>query len=306
MIFRTTVHLQVPTQALIDYLCGRFTYHSRDEWCTHIADGRVCVGGVAATAELGLTGGESLSYDAPAFEEPEADTRFTVVYRDDWLMAVNKPGALLVHRAGKAFTRNLVHLVRSGAAGDGWDKACAVNRLDRETSGVVLLVREPGDFESFGTALRSDESLKSYTAVVAGSFDDSIREIDAPIGKPDGDSRESYRHAVMAGGKNATTRVLEMTHAGAEFSVVRLAPVTGRTHQIRLHCAHVGCPILGDRLYGGAPWRTESATHPVHIARQALHCDSMELRHPKLGTKVLVSAPLPADMSDLIAKLAST
>jgi len=294
MRFRSTVPPQSAGLSLSRYLARRFTYHSEQEWIGHIVEGRVLVSGGRAPAERAVAAGEEVTYDAAPFEEPEADLAFTVVYEDERLIGVDKPGNLLVHRAGKAFTRNLVYQIRSGASGPAWPEAAAANRLDRETSGVVILVKRSGDVRRVTMALAAESAEKRYVAVVAGQFDPQRREIDAPIGR-DPASPLAYRHAVRPDGKPARTRVLSVEHREG-YSIVRLAPVTGRTHQIRLHCASVGCPIVGDRLYG-RPGDREL------LARQALHCERIAFTHPWTRQPCVIEAPVPEDMLGLIRRL---
>lgn len=299
MEFRSKVPSHLAGLILVEYLARRFTYHSEASWREHVAAGRVRVNGGAAAPEQMVDVQDLVSYIPEPFDEPEADTNYRVVYEDEWLMGVAKPGNLLVHRAGNAFTRNLIHLVRTGEHGPAVPDAVAVNRLDRETSGVVLLARRPSDTHAFTKALRADGAAKRYTAVVQCETPPAIGSIVAPIGKDPHAGAESYRHAVLSeGGKHAVTRVLGCDRLSRSYAVLDLQAVTGRTHQVRLHCAHVGCPVIGDRLYG-----VNRGTAAACLPRQALHCREMTFEHPFLKHAVTVAAPLADDLVGLVERL---
>jgi 23S rRNA pseudouridine1911/1915/1917 synthase len=303
MQFRCTVPRQFGGMPLEAYLAQRFTYQTLPQWREIVAQGRVRVGGAVAAGGATVAGGAEICYEPEEFEEPAADLNYRVVYEDDWLLGIDKPGDLLVHRAGKSFTNNLVTQIREGK-GPLCPDAAAVNRLDRETSGIVLVARRAAHMAAFASALHRDDARKEYVAIVNGRFDQSLKEIDAPIGR-EGSGAESYRHGVVAGGKSAITRVLRVRHLGDSHSLVRLSLVTGRTHQVRVHCAHVGCPVVGDRLYGAssAAGAQRGALREGLIARQALHCERVDLWHPFLKQTITIHAPIPADMESVLQKL---
>jgi len=290
---------------LASYLTARFTYHDSERWTALIGDGRVLLNGRVTRPDSIVEPGDDVTYIPEPFDEPPADTGFRIVYQDDWMLGIDKPANLLVHRAGRSFTNNLVYLLRHGGPGRCWPQATAVNRLDRLTSGLVLAATRAEYTRAIAGALQAGEARKEYCAVVHGRFDPACTQIDAPIGK-DPDSPLSYRHAVLStGGKSATTRVAGVEHLSADASIVRLVPLTGRTHQLRLHCAYVGHPIIGDPLYGcHRKQEGASGAEPeAALDRQALHCASVTIRHPFSGTLITITAPLPSDMGELIDTL---
>lgn len=303
MIFRSRVPHQSSGLSLVEYLARRFTYHSPAQWHGLVSAGRLAVNGQPVAADVAVAAGDEVAYTPEPFDEPEADLSFDVVFEDEWFLAIDKPGNLLVHRAGRSFTNNLVYQIRAGSRTAAFPNAAAVNRLDRETSGLVIIAKESSQCGAFAAALRSAQAHKEYLAVVHAGHGLRQGEINAPIG-PDPSASMQYRHAVLEqGGKQALTLVLQVRPLGDRFALARLEPVTGRTHQLRLHCAHVGCPIVGDRLYGidGEAKRDCAGL----IGRQALHCAGMRFSHPFITRPVALSAPLPDDLTALLKRLST-
>ena len=302
-------HSRVPHdragRSLVHYLAARFTYHDTARWTELIECQRVLLNGRPCRPDSVVRAGDDVAYLPEPFTEPPANTAFRIVYQDEWIVGVDKPSNLLVHRAGRSFTSNLIYLLRNGEQGKAWPNATAVNRLDRLTSGVVIIATRGEHCIAFADALQSKDARKEYCAIVYGLFDPACESIDAPIGK-DPQSPLAYRHAIRnEGGKNALTHIIGVEHLAGRFSIVRLMPVTGRTHQLRLHCAHVGHPVVGDPLY--APDHTEapspSAGDTVPFGRQALHCERVALKHPFLDKRVTIEAPVPDDMRALVREL---
>jgi RluA family pseudouridine synthase len=212
---------------------------------------------------------------------------------------VDKPGNLLVHRAGRSFTSNLVYLVRNGMGCAATPQASSINRLDRETSGLVLFAKDERTLSVLGAAFRERNVDKEYVAVVHGRPAAGLSLIDAPIGR-DSESAHGSRHRIdVVNGKAAQTAVLCCKAAGDSHSVLRLSPLTGRTHQLRLHCRHAGCPIVGDRWYG-----VEGGDALFH--RPALHCLRLAFEHPSLRTRLTIEAPLPQELCGLVQRLSAS
>lgn len=295
---------------LTDYLVGRFTYHTSDEWSRHIVEGRVLVDGKPATPGGTICGGQTLTYLPLPFVEPPADLSYSIVYEDEWILGVNKPGNLLVHRAGKSFTNNLVYRVRSGYSCPPVPDAGAINRLDRETSGIVLLARNTRSLGLFQVQFREQAVTKEYLAVVHKGIVPIPPQIDFPVG-PDRASAITYKHCVdTAQGKMAQTVIDSVNPCGASHAVICCMPLTGRTHQIRVHCSGAGWPIVGDKLYAMdenryLEWREnpDCSGHLLEFPRQALHCRSLTFIHPVTKSQVTISAPVPPDMTTLIHSL---
>jgi 23S rRNA pseudouridine955/2504/2580 synthase len=215
--------------------------------------------------------------------------RDAVIYRDDWAIVVNKPSGLAVQ--GGTNTDRHVDALLDGLRFDSDERPRLVHRLDKDTSGVLLIARNAAAASFFTRAFRDKTTRKIYWAVVVGLPEPRQGRIDLGLAKRGGAGRERV-HADEEEGKAAITYYRVVDHAGARASWLALLPVTGRTHQLRAHCAALGTPIVGDGKYGGAAAHLPggAATHRLH-----LHARSLEIPRPKGGT-LRVTAPLPPHM----------
>lgn len=229
----------------------------------------------------------------------------TVVFEDDHLLVVNKPGGMVCHSAQRPEQFSLVGWVRE----HGTPLPRLFNRLDRETSGLVVIAKDERAARNLDRSRQRGEIEKEYVAICWGELQQDSGSIDKPIGF-DKDSPVYTKRAVdVAKGKPATTEfALEQRLRG--LSVVRLHPRTGRTHQLRVHMAAVGHPIVGDKIYGpDERWYlrfinegvTAEMLQQLLLPRQALHASSVSLRHPKTQEQCEFHAPLPPDMVAFIA-----
>lgn len=274
-----------------------------------MAEGRVQLSGRTVTGDIPLPPQTIVAYDMPDFDEPPADLDYRIIHEDRWILGIDKPGNLLVHRQGRSFTRNLIYQLRHVHT-PPWPNANIVNRLDRETSGVVLAALEPDTLRLLHRQMMNRQMSKRYIALVRGIPGKCTGEIDLALGK-DTTSRIGYKQAV--GGekaKEALTRYSVTRTYRAGYSLVEVEPVTGRTHQIRVHMAAIGHPLVGDKLYGMDEehylrWRDgESAPEEFLLfPRQALHCCSLNLCHPATGQPCTLTAPLPGDIHAMILRI---
>lgn len=231
----------------------------------------------------------------PAALRPEA-APLEIVFEDPHLLVVNKPAGLTVHPGAGRPSGTLVHallhhcpgLPRVGAE----HRPGIVHRLDKDTSGLIVVAKSEEALVGLQAQIQSRRARRDYTALVHGRVPRESGTIEAPVGR---DPRRRTRMAVVASGRRAVThyRVVER-FPGASMLELRLE--TGRTHQIRVHCAHIGHPVIGDRVYGrrAKVWG---------ISRQALHASRLSFAHPVLGTEMCLSAPLPADMAEALSAL---
>jgi 23S rRNA pseudouridine1911/1915/1917 synthase len=291
---------------LLDYLAARFTYHTREEWAARIAEGKIGRNGVALQVSDTVSPRDVVSFDPGEFEEPAANLTYRIIYEDEWLLGIDKPGNLLVHRAGRSVRNNLMYQLRY-VHEPAYPAATSVHRLDRDTSGVMLVAKDAFACAQFAKALAAGGIGKIYQAVVEGIPKEL--EIDLPIGKIPAQGI-SYKFGIDQNGKSACTRVIASQPVGAHHALVTVQPLTGRTHQIRVHLAAVGAPVVGDKLYGLSEadyraWRDnpEALARLLPFYRHALHCASLSFVHPFTQKECCIEAALPEDMRELMGRL---
>ena len=298
-------------QPVADYLAQRFTYHDHAQWIRLITAGKIVIDGNRASVNDCVHGRQTVVYDAGEFEEPPADLGYGIIYEDDWLLAVNKPGNLLIHRAGRSFRNNLMYQLRFRHR-PPYPAAYSIHRLDRNTSGIVLIAKSPEIQAEISDQFIDRKVHKRYQAIVEGVPDGSIEKVEFPIAR-DLSAETVPKFGIDKAGKDACTVIESLRRIGDGFSLLHLKPLTGRTHQLRVHCAAIGHPIVGDRLYGatvGIDGRPLPAVeHPVPGTvqpRHALHCGRIEFYHPWKKTRCRLETPLPTDMENFITLLADT
>ena len=246
----------------------------------------------------------------PVDETPRAqDIPLQVAYEDDDLIVVDKPAGLVVHPAPGNPDRTLVNalLAHCGASLSGIGgvrRPGIVHRLDKDTSGLMVAAKHDAAHHGLSAQFATRRLTRTYRAVVWGVPRPGEGRIEGAIGR---DPRNRKRMAVrMSGGKPAITRYRVLQSSGARWSFVECRLETGRTHQIRVHMAHAGHPLLCDALYGGARRRGVDEGMRAALAlcpRQALHAAALAFVHPVSGAEVAFESPLPADMKALIAAL---
>ncbi len=255
-----------------------------------IDDGCVRVSGERARAALRLSPGQRVVVDVPAAipmsAEPEAIV-LDVIYEDADLLIVNKPPAMTVHPAPAHPASTLVNAVlahcRDLSGIGGVLRPGIVHRLDRDTSGVIVVAKNDAAHHALARQLKDRRVEKTYLALVEGTPSPAEGVIDAPVAR---DPRRRERMAVIEGGREAVTayRVIERMPG---VSLIEARPRTGRTHQIRVHLAAIGHPIAGDRVYGRGS---------ALVGRQFLHAARIAFTHPRTGERVEFDAPLPEDL----------
>ena len=276
----------------------------------HLIDaGHVRVDGAVRKGGYILRAGAAVEADVPAVEPLSVEAEalpVSVLYEDADLLAIDKPPGMVVHPAPGARRGTLVNALahRLGTLADIGDpeRPGIVHRLDRDTSGVLLVARTVRALEALARQFRERTIEKRYLAVVRGRLEPASGVIDRPIGRhPHERKRMSVR---SRRGRAAITRwtVLERL---PDATLVRLAPETGRTHQLRVHLASAGHPIIGDAVYGVRRAGRARSAGPS-FARQALHAEEIRFTHPTTGKRVSVRAPLPSDFEQLLAALRQT
>lgn len=295
---------------LDDYLAARFTYRSLEEWRERIAQGEIAVNGAPAAPETLLAMHDALEYFPGDLPEPEADLSFRVAYEDEDLLIVDKPGNLCVHPSGPFFKHTLWHLLCSQ-----YGKIHLVNRLDRETSGLLIATKNPQSAAKLGKP--SWPVRKEYLAVVFGDFREQVEAYGFLIQDTSSAVRKKRRFVAgerppAGAAKVESARTLLWPELpGKRFSLVRAIPETGRLHQIRATLFSLGFPLAGDKLYGPddsiylrirSNGITEADRDRLVLSRQALHSAFLELRHPVSGGTITVESPLPAELAACIPR----
>ncbi|MFM2092816.1 MAG: hypothetical protein RLZZ127_3305, partial [Planctomycetota bacterium] len=297
MLHDLTVPAEAAGQRLDQWLAAAVPGLTRSQVQKAIDEGRAGIEPGKARAGWPLRGGERAWIELPEVEvlsaEPE-DIPLSVLHEDDHLIAIDKPPGMVVHPAIGHPRGTLVNAVLGRWAVAGGDPARPgiVHRLDADTSGVILVARTVQALAFLQEQFRERRVRKRYLALVGGNPATDWLKCSEPIGRHPTDIRKR-----VCGGrepKEAETSCLVLARRDG-WSVWECRPKTGRTHQIRVHCAKLGHPILADALYGRGPvWPPQ---HPV-LRRQALHAWSIEIPHPAGGTLAL-TAPVPADLRAL-------
>ena len=302
-------------ERLDSFLRRHYPKFSRVKIQRAIASGLALVGGSKAKSSTRVRTGQQISFDQPP-PSPEGslpeDIPLEVLYEDDSIVAINKPPAMVVHPAKGHWSGTLTaalafHFNNLSSVG-GPTRPGIVHRLDRDTSGVILIAKTDFAHKSLASQFEQRTINKEYLAIVSPAPDRDNDQIDKPIGA------HPYQREKKAIRENHSTSrpsvsVYEVVERFQGFGLVRIKPKTGRTHQIRVHMAHVGCPVLCDRLYSGRARLTKTdltrddADTQTLLERQALHAHRINFEHPESHERQTIEAPLPLDMQLTIATI---
>jgi len=303
MLRHTTCRI-LPNDAnttLLDFLTRRFNYLTRDAWLERIRAGRLRVNGLPAEPGLLLVAGAALCHDTSDIPEPPVDTRIKILHDTPDFLVINKSGNLPIHPAGRYFNNTLWALLKRDY---NIPNPLFINRLDRETSGVVLIAKTHESARRAGLAMMRHQIAKTYLALVFGWPEQDEWECREPIIRR-GEVEESpvyLERTVHILGASAHTRsrvVSRETCERGRYACVQAEPLTGRTHQIRVHLAHAGYPVIGDKIYArGSQHYLDFIAHgwthrhaeTLWLPRHALHCCQMQME------EFCWQSPLPLDM----------
>jgi 23S rRNA pseudouridine955/2504/2580 synthase/23S rRNA pseudouridine1911/1915/1917 synthase len=306
--------------SILDFLVRRFPYHTTEGWAERLADQRVGLNGGAATPDRLLATGDLVDYTADDTPEPRVNLNIRVIHEDADLIVVDKPPNLPCHPGGRYFNHTLwAELKRSF----GVDNPSLVNRIDRETSGLVIVAKNDRAARICCTQFATRRVTKRYIALVEGRFQETLTASGHVVPDPVSSvhKRRLFRPASMLTPDEQAqqdhrlwteTAFRSLGYHGG-ISVVEAVPHTGRLHQIRATLHALGFPVVGDKLYGpdaGMFLRfctdtlSEEDRRQLRITRQALHASSLELRHPEGGHTVSFQAAPPEDMLNLMGPLA--
>jgi 23S rRNA pseudouridine1911/1915/1917 synthase len=274
------------------FLVTHLPAHSRSQLQGFIESGHVMVDGTAAKPALRVRRGQRIEVTVPppppAGIAPEARP-LDVIFEDDQLLVINKPPGLTVHpgagRPGGTLANALLARVPEMAGVGSVLRPGIVHRLDKDTSGLLMVAKTPQAYRGLQSQVAARTVSRTYLALVHGVLPHDEGSIDAPIGRH---PRHRTRMAVVPRGREAVTRY-RVRQRFARYTLVEVQLVTGRTHQIRVHFAHLGHPVAGDPVYAGRP-------DDLAIGRQALHAFRLRFTHPTSGRELGFEAAPPADL----------
>jgi 23S rRNA pseudouridine1911/1915/1917 synthase len=289
---------------------------SRTQAARLVADKAVTVNGKPARASRLLTRGERVGVRYPEDQPPRtlkpAAIPLVVIYEDEHLAVIDKPAGLVVHPAPGHWDDTLVNaLVARGTtlAGGAEGRPGVVHRLDRDTSGLMVVAKTDLAHRRLGAAIAARRVRRTYAALAWGHLDGSPTVIEAPLARHPTDRK---RMTVTPGGRPARTHVWVVGRFGI-VDLLRLELHTGRTHQIRVHLEHVGHPVVGDPTYAGGgsrrvsgPARREAEALERVTPRQALHAAGLAFRHPSTGVPMEFRAEWPADLRESLGRVAGS
>ena len=306
----TRFSVAVPRAERLDRFLADQLQLSRTAAARLIAAGAVLLDGrparASAVPERGTEVAVAFPERAPRRVVP-ADIPLAIPYEDEELAVVDKPAGLVVHPAPGHWEDTLVNaLVARGlklGAAPGADRPGIVHRLDKDTSGLLIVAKTERAHERLGAALAARRIERRYALLVWGHLGAGVRRIEAPLARASGDRK---RMAVSAAGRAAVTRVRTVAR-GAPADLALAGLLTGRTHQIRVHLASIGHPVVGDAVYGGLQQQRSDRTARQAAAlakatpRQALHAAYLALAHPVTGRRLEVRSEWPDDLKPALA-----
>ena len=265
-----------------------------------IDDNRVMVNSKSRSAGYKIRPKEKVEIEIPPIKPlktvPENIT-LDIIFEDKYMMAINKPAGMVVHPAPGHYTGTLVnallHHCNDLSGIGGAQRPGIVHRLDKETSGLVLVAKTEGAHKVLAAQFKKREIQKEYLAFVKGNVKKDKDSIDSLIGR-----HKTHRKKMTAGGNDGRLACThyEVLQRFKHCTYLKLRPETGRTHQIRVHLASINHPVIGDKLYGGKNPNFDT----FNIDRHALHARHLEFKHPILEKSLSLSATLPSDMANIL------
>jgi len=295
------------------YLHGRFSNFSRAMIQRQIGAGSVRVNGKIVKPSFKLSPGDTIDLTLPQLPSKEIlpeEIPLNIIYEDEDVIVLNKQADMVVHPARSNTHGTLVNALAfysdKLSSGLGEFRPGIVHRLDRDTTGVMVVAKNDSAQWKIAKQFERRQVKKTYLAIVHGVPELTADRISAPLGRH---PRVREKYAIRPGiGKESIT-FYEVIESFRGFSLLKLAPKTGRTHQIRVHLLYIKHPIVADDMYGGKlvyPWQLkdeESSVEEPLISRVALHASTLEFKHPTTSEMVKFEAPLPEDIQNLLDML---
>ena len=287
-------------QRLDAFLASSLDGLTRSQATRLIESGEVAVNGRAVSKSYKLAGGEDIAVTLPELEPVEAvpqDIPLDVVYEDADVIVVNKPSGMVVHPApghpdGTLVNALLYHCAGTLSGVGGALRPGIVHRIDRDTSGLIIAAKNDAAHQYLSAQLADHTLARTYECIVVGKLREDRGTVDAPIARHPTDRK---RMAVVAGGREAVTH-WEVIARYPGYTHVRCRLETGRTHQIRVHMAYIGHPILGDTVYG-------AKKEVPGLTGQCLHAVGLRFLHPRTHEVVELSCPLPEEFTRMLQKI---
>lgn len=310
-VLRRTINSELDRVRLDRALAALFPDMSRSGLSRAIDEGAVSIDGVVASKRSeAVRVGQQITVRVAAPSEARLaaeELPLDILYQDDDLVVINKPAGIVVHpaagHASGTLVNALLHHVNDLSGIGGEIRPGILHRLDKDTSGVMVVAKSDSAHRALTSAWGSDAVEKEYLAVVYGMPKKTSGKIEAPIGRHPSDRKKM---AVVERGRAAVT-LYRVEQQLPHVSLLRCRLKTGRTHQIRVHLKHLGHPIVGDPLYSGPQWRgiPDKRIQKALAAfdRQALHAVRLTFPHPRSGEAVTFEAEMPEDMQQLLAVL---
>jgi len=264
---------------------------SRSKWQDLIKSGNITVDGSKTKSSYRVSAGEKIEIDIPeGFNSKRLvpqDIPLDVVYEDSYLIGINKPSSLVVHpgpgHEKGTLANGLIYRYEKLPDLPDPERPGIVHRLDKGTSGIIVVARTDEIYLELKDQFKNREVEKEYLAIVDGHFDEKEGLIDAPVGRS---AKDKTKMKVKMGGKESRTQ-FSVIEEFENYTLLRIKPVTGRTHQIRVHMDYINHRILGDSYYGGPP-----------AERLMLHARRLTIRHPVEGTELTLEAPVPDEFAE--------
>ena len=296
--------VEADSNVRLDLFVARHADLSRTQAGTLIALGHVLVNERREKASYRPEAGETVRVEIPAVEKRAIsgeDIPLSIVYEDEALLVIDKPAGMVVHPAPGNWTGTLVNALLGrggGLSGEGEpERAGVVHRLDKETSGLLIVARTDRAHRLLSAAIAARRVTRRYAVMTWGHLSADSITIDKPIGR---DPRDRKRMAIVNKGRPARTDVIRLARFDAG-DLLRAHLHSGRTHQIRVHLASIGHPVMGDDVYGGGGGRRVAGLPPK---RHFLHAAWLKFNHPVTGEPLDFRSPLPADLTSALAVVA--
>jgi 23S rRNA pseudouridine1911/1915/1917 synthase len=309
-----TITLTVPDDSdgirLDRFLASVVADRSRSQIQRLIKDQSVRVAGQVAKSNQPVKAGQIVVLDVPepVDAEPQAEALpLPILYQDHDVIVVDKPAGMVVHpaagHASGTLVNALLHHVTDLSGIGGEKRPGIVHRLDRGTSGLMVIAKNDAAHEELARQFHDREVEKEYVALVWGVVQ-AGRRIDAPIGRDSANRKKMSAKARRS--REAVTRIVRTEHINPAVTLAEIAIHTGRTHQIRVHLSAIGHPIVGDPLYGGVHRRVPGDVRAVtHLQRPFLHAAKLAFKHPADGRRMEFTSELPEDLQQVLDDLRS-